>query len=383
MMSILHSIELPEDTDIDRQYRKKISPELEDDYKAGHFGSYDHRTIFYDIFFIPESGELVALGPPLLNLEKVLLPIQLWINHKKHTLRKNITYKEMVVFTAKTGYQSGPLNIKVEFNNGLFYTLSLDNKSSFLSSGRALFTIQKDNDPRWIKDWIDYYKETWSIDHVFIYDNNSSNQQQLINTFNNEKVTVVPWNYPYGIYRMTGNSYCQIGALNHFKQRFGKHCKIFNFDIDELLVCKDPSLQERINKENLLRFDSYMVPHDTSLRDNYSFVDYIKRETMPRNGAYKYIVNGNTADILNVHKTEPRGKVRNLLKKALPKKYRHASVEPVENAYFLHYMGITTNWKSGADEESIRTSGMESVNDARYTTDLSVKESFNSMLSDS
>ena len=43
----------------------------------------------------------------------------------------------------------------------------------------TLSTVQKNNKLKWIKDWIEYYKEVHGVDRVILYDNASEYQSTL------------------------------------------------------------------------------------------------------------------------------------------------------------------------------------------------------------
>lgn len=169
-----------------------------------------------------------------------------------------------------------------------------------------------------------------------------------------DNVHVIPWNFPHGIAWGAGNKFCQVGALNHFNRRFGRDAILFNFDIDELLVCKDSLVQQKINQGKTLRFDSFNLPFDPSLSQPYSFVDFKYKNKQPRKRAYKYTTRCEKNKMFNVHAVNDYGFLPKFIVKIIPEGLKSGPVVPVDKAYFLHHLGITTNWKAHYSDKLAR-----------------------------
>ena len=128
------------------------------------------------------------------------------------------------------------------------------NLSHRFAGRRVLHTLSKDNDVRWIIDWIRYYAGVHGADAVLIYDNASTRytaaelEAQLAATFPDIVVTVVHWPYKYGpqgglagavngIETPWDSDYCQAGSLQHARFRYLRSARsVLNVDIDELVV---------------------------------------------------------------------------------------------------------------------------------------------------
>jgi hypothetical protein len=336
----LNSVALPAGTTIERQLRRPIPDERNALFQTGQLGDYDYHTLLYDIFLKTDNKTITALGPPPLNLEQQLLPAHIKVNSHELPLTVLTCHKKLIILeaTSPAPLSSGTSAV-ICLANGQQKTITLS--ISTQPKGLSLVTVQKNNKLQWIRDWISYYRNEFGIQHVYIYDNNSDNQETLIETLSNS-ATVIPWNFPHGIKHRSGNKFCQVGALNHFKHRFGEDTIIFNFDIDELLVVRNPKIKRALFHGKMMRFNSYTVPFAATATPNYSFRDFSYREKAPRDSGSKYVMKGNLPGLMNVHHFNPAARFWHRLS---PGSWKRTPLVPPDDAYFLHYRGITTNWK--------------------------------------
>ncbi len=336
--SELNAIKLDADSGLRRDLRKPIAEKYIEHYKNGLLGEYDTATIFYDVFLSDDCRSVIALGPVLLNLKKVLLPVSLVVNNRVLPFKIKINYKKLLVLAARLpGKLSGgfPIDAELSFANGFRKIIRLHPPTPLY--GNALITLQKDNKIEWMKDWTAYYRSQFDIQHVVIYDNSSSNQAEVVAELEGI-AKVIPWPFPYGTMDRAGNMFAQVGMLNHFKLRYARSSLIFNFDVDELLVCKTEKARRAIHAAEKLRLNGFFVPQLLSGREDYGYTDFLKREATAQNSAYKYIVHSDIPGIMNVHYFHASPL---FLQRLLPKNFSRGPVLPVEDAYFLHYRGIT------------------------------------------
>lgn len=337
----LNSVVLPAGTSVKRQLRRPIPDEKKALYENGQLGAYDFYTLLYDVFLNTDNKTITAIGPPLLNLEKQLLPAYIEIDGHRLPLTVHTRHKKLIMLEAiSPAPLSSEASAVIYLANGQQQTITL--AASALLDGLSLVTVQKNNKPQWIKDWISYYRNEFGIQHVYIYDNNSEDQETLIETLS-DLATVIPWNFPHGTRHRSGNKFCQVGALNHFKHRFGQNTVIFNFDIDELLVCHNSGIKRALRHGKMMRFNNYYVPFSETANPDYSFKDFSYREKAPRDRAFKYVMKGNLPGIMNVHHFNPAARFWH---KLIPRSWQRPRPVPLSDAYFLHYQGIIMNWKT-------------------------------------
>ena len=133
----------------------------------------------------------------------------------------------------------------------------------------TLVTLQKDNDPLWIRDWCLYYHRAHGVERIALYDNGSSDRQAVEQSLSGLDAgldaVLIEWNFPYGDHR---NNYCQIGALNHCLHVFGGRSSYYlNFDVDEYLTNRTPLPLAEYLKKHLSRniaslsLDSVVIPN--------------------------------------------------------------------------------------------------------------------------
>ena len=338
--------------------------------------SYDARTVFFDVW--QDQHGLNAIGPPLLNLEHELgrMSIEIdghllrWRSSSALPFRFNGVSVEL---PAKSGNVD---SVTFKWASGITKTVIPSRWNVFEENTPTLMCIQKNNQSHWIRDWAKYYRITHGIEKVVIYDNGSDNHDELI-SIQDDSLTFIDWPFPYGPVNSHKNKFSQVGAINHFRMTSGRHTRVFCFDIDELLVLRDPNLLTKMNHLDVLYFNQYRVPHKDGLRQNYSFGDYYQRARSSKNTSKKMIYNAKRFRATTVHyafcyRSPALNKIllkmrkaENLLTNRYARRY-HVSISrlfnvlfnlinmfrgrersiPLKKGYFLHYSGITTGWKT-------------------------------------
>ena len=362
----LNTVTIPEDDNLRRQIRKPLPSQVRIDYEQGLLGEYDSRTIFYDVFVHenaylyrenfftrpPNCATIIAIGPALLNLEESLLPVTIDIGIHTLRMRKILCDRKMCIFTAelpKPWWYDSPKIAKINFANGFACEIQLRAPTPLV--GNTVVTMQKDNKIEWLKDWAAYYRSQSFIEHAVIYDNNSANQTEMTAELDGI-ATVIPWNFPFGILNRGDTRYVQTSALNHFKIRYLRKSMLFNFDIDELLVVKNERAFRLAMRRRTTRFNNYTVPYIPPSAADYSFADFTKRAAEPRNLGCKYMARSDLRSYCKPHVAALYEQINGafplstLAAKMYPKFIAHGKILPVEHAYFLHYAGITSNWRS-------------------------------------
>ncbi|WP_280565256.1 hypothetical protein, partial [Chromohalobacter sp. 48-RD10] len=225
----------------------------------------------------------------------------------------------------------------------------------FAASNRKVLTaISKDNDVAWVDDWIEFYKENYSVDDIFIYDNGSSNFDDLEAKVG-EKANIVKWNFPFGPTAKRFSSFAQPVALNHCLKRFARGGVLFNFDIDELLISSEESVMENVSLHGVVYFESHNVPYVNPGESDYSFRDFKYRYPERKKTARKFVCDADSMFLISPHNTWR--KKNYLLGSRLRRNKPDRLVD--ENSYFLHFLGITTNWQPGLQKlKEVSTEGL-------------------------
>jgi len=360
------------------------------DYSDGKFfddnlmSQYDNKTIFYDVFFNPDNQFLYAVGPPLLNLSKELSPIKLFVNKNeiKFSIFEDLTNRVAILNTESIQEIIKDENlVEIDFGRLFLWSCTIPNNTYISSAKLTLATMQKNNRIIWLRDWIKYYKKNFGIDRIILYDNNSSYQSML--EYELKDIIILKWNFKYGSAKHFIQNFPDYAYRNHCRLRFGNNNYGLYFDIDELLVLNNFNLLSLLHGKTVIYFDSYSVPFSKTINESYSFKDFHFRRKDNRIKSKKYIYKFNDVLVNNVHSCVTKSHMYlpgKYLLKLLDKVHtfilnissRFLSIKPLlsfmiapinfiyslygiydvplKEGYFLHYIGITTNWKyeSGA-----------------------------------
>ena len=345
---------------------------------------YDHKTIFYDVFFSADGKDLLCIGPPLLNFG---MPLAITCG------------KQALKFTVETPFYSVYLNFSLvrikaadcrqmqapSFNLHFRFadfevavSCSPQKVMPLAKKALTLATLQKDNEVQWLEDWCVWHSKAHNVERIIIYDNGSANFEEVYAKLSalDVELVFVHWPYPYGSVRSGPakwfNAYCQVGSLNHCRLFFGGSTEwCINLDVDEYLYCCGGwSLASSLNKPRLIPpavvfLDSYFVP--TMEKDDDHEIPrcfhFSLRNSKPRGGSgRKYIYRPDSVAVNHAHGILISKKGRlffDLLKRALRKVLtalpealklpRHfmAAEANVDEIFFYHFVGLNTGWKHG------------------------------------
>lgn len=340
---------------------------------------YDDETIFFDVFFDPTNTSLQAVGPPLLNLRSELLPLTLTINGTVYeTSIQAFSFRSFTHMQADLkGHKIKASNqVEIRFANGLHWQATIDRNAYASAAKLTIATQQKNNQIDWICDYVNYYRNAHGVDRVILYDNNSD--YDLAKHLPDD-VLLVRWPFKHGPIHSHGNKFGQVGSMTHTIYRFGNDGHCLNFDIDELLVMADGErFIDYLTQYALVRVNQHRVPYIQPSTRPYSFADFPLRErsvdlSMPKYG-FKFSEIGLSHwhdAVLRTHKRKYRvftfiSRAIGWLKSRVDAPQYDASTFfnwldaglrifgrmlrihytlPPEKGYFLHYKGITTQWK--------------------------------------
>ena len=370
---------------------------------------FDSTTIFYDVFVNGHTRKLHALGPLPLNLSKELFPLSIHVND--YPVNYRIDEIERLMFVESDvlpDTNSNQLSVKFEFKSfvesmGFNLSDSISWAQGYDEARLTISTLQKDNHFEWIEDWVKWHSRLHDVKRLILYDNGSSNRDELVlrlKNLNDEvKIIFVDWKFPYGV---EPYEYAQQGALNHARLLFpiqDSYC--INLDIDEYLVKPDGNrlidfLEQKLENPNMgaITFTQYMVPNIACSEPNelprvfhfpYRFrksgkpnKQPGKRSSWSRVGRMKYIYQFNRIGYNGTHRTiSEKNKtfserygishkfkfnlkkiMRDLFSKAIGNRFPRPKIDACHvsesELYFLHFLGLTTGWKKSALLEQLK-----------------------------
>ena len=397
------SICVPPDKDIARVVPKLSSLTKEEQKR------FDSKTIFYDVFFDKYAHKLRALGPRPLNLSSELFPLSIYVND--YPVKSRLDEIERLIFLESDTLPDvcgNQLFVKFEFKSfveSIELNLSDSNfwKQGYSEASLSISTLQKDNHFEWIEDWIKWHCRLYGVKRLLLYDNGSSNRDELVlrlkHLQDEVNIIFIDWDFPYGV---EPYEYAQQGALNHARLLFpiqDSYC--INLDIDEYLVKPDGSrliefLKHKMENPNMgaVTFTQYMVPNIACSEPNelprifhfsYRFRKSGKPQEQPskryswsRVARMKYIYQFNRIGYNGTHRTiSEKNKVfserysighkikfnlkkviRDLFSKVIGNRLPRPKIDACHVAenelYFLHFLGLTTGWKMSALLEKVK-----------------------------
>jgi hypothetical protein len=211
---------------------------------------FDGLTVFYDCFRTADGRGTIMLGPPLLNLERVVLRA-MYHAYGSSRLSRFLRLSRFSVsgYALYSQLRIGP-SWDAQLPPGLFRQDRLavqPNCSEMFRGRRVVLTLSRDNELQWIEDWARFFVGKHGADAVLFYDNGSTNYpldeiRKTINSISGVAVScVVDWPYKYGPIAIGhdhwDSNYCQPCAIEHAHHRFLAHAQaVVNCDIDEFPI---------------------------------------------------------------------------------------------------------------------------------------------------
>lgn len=198
-------IELPTNCDIVR-----VPPRAPEDQQREYLSRFDFHGVFSDVFLV--NGELVAVGPPYLNLLPFLERASFYYGETELEKLSEPRFRPLNR-TSNTTFQlptHGANSLEIEkfrvVIEGVEITCGVGrNYLSAFKGKNVLLTMNRDNDLINIVDWIDVNVRINEINAVLLYDNrsNSYSSETLLNEIcavqGVEVAIVVNWPHPYGV----------------------------------------------------------------------------------------------------------------------------------------------------------------------------------------
>ena len=278
--------------------------------QADYEEKFDALTVFYDCFRSIDGTSLVFIGPPLFNLEGVVVPLleRLVPPAPSNPERQSsLTRSDERMNSSQLWFRTDAAGIEIP--PGLFLQSRIDaqpNQSDLFLARRVLLTQSKNNELAWIHDWAHFFAHHHGCDAVLFYDNASTKYDAaavydaISSVPGIEVVVVVHWPFklgPPGSEPGRGqqdipwdSNYLQLGRLEHARNRFlGRAEAVVNADVDELVLTTDMTSVfdlVRRSETGYLRYPGYWIESATeSVGQDLRHVDFSYRSKVP-GGSY-------------------------------------------------------------------------------------------------
>jgi len=341
---------------------------------------YDFTAIFYEVSYSPDHGFFYAIGPLLLNFEALVLPMKARYSCDNKKTFTNLDCKlqpkwlgfgNSNILMDAPDLPTGKITLEIELANGFKKEFEIDNKPK-AHNRVVIATMQKDNNIKWIVDWLNYYRSLGVFDFR-IYDNGSNNVSDLVDAIRTEvpndvNVLVTHWPYPFGIHPLVGTLFSQRSIVLDSLYQSSTSDWFIHCDIDEYFM-----VDEKYSDiaDFLDTFDSHfgciqfscsnaMLMKDKSYPDEITIRDLVWRMKEIKN-KYKNACRPSATITAGVHFVH--------LDKGFDK------ISPTEpEALYLHALPLTTGWHS-----STRQRAYASTESGKFVKDRRVSDRMNTI----
>jgi hypothetical protein len=250
---------LPEDAG----YRRE--PARPANRRPGDFEAlFDARTVFYDCFRLTAT-QVMLIAPPLNRFAGVLDSLSITSLPTEGPCRYQAEQKFATGFAGRQTHTmcrvvvdvpESDISLSVQCRAGSTVLQIKPDSCTAFRGRRVLLTLSRNNDLRWICDWMRFHRDLHHADAVLLYDNGSTTYtaasllEAMKRVSGFKAIAVVEWPYKYGpqgIGRGTWDSaFCQDGALEDARWRFlADAYAVLSCDIDELVLSDAGSVFDR------------------------------------------------------------------------------------------------------------------------------------------
>ena len=213
---------------------------------------FETRALVYDTFWHADGKRILLVGPPPLNLEPQIRHARYLALPSRIPLRSNYHVSASVMLTELSGAPAGTTGVEMILDRERFELPLQPNSAAELAGRRVLFTMSKDNELAWIREWAHYHATIQGADAIVLFDNGSTRYETaeieatLRSVRGIKRAAVLSWPYRYGATDMAAipNPYyglfLQIASMSVVLRRYAARAHgLLNCDIDELPSAPD------------------------------------------------------------------------------------------------------------------------------------------------
>ncbi len=304
---------------------------------------YDSQTLIYDAIHCARSKQVRVFLPRTLNFRKLITAATFKIDgtpYVKLQWRK-WRHHELLVFNGVPKAEA--LSVSID---GKAFDIRINPVDPDLSDLTCLYTLSKDNDLDWIRNWVRFHVIHHGLEAIVIFDNGSKNytldalDTALRSVPGIKAVRIVNADLPHGplnkdCTNRSDAKFLQVAMLNLARDRFLSHAKSWlTLDVDELLL--SPTAESIFDAVDRSRWGHLTFPgiwHYPNEADATRYQNHrrIRPNDAPSPTKYALRPAGPFGDYaLQVH--------------SLERIHRKFSFAP-KRFWFMHCRGISTSWK--------------------------------------
>ncbi|HTJ58092.1 MAG TPA: hypothetical protein VL418_11065 [Devosiaceae bacterium] len=234
---------LPEDSALMRLPRGPGRPRQKD-FVVDKF---ETRALVYDAFWHADGRRILLVGPPPINLGRKIRKARYLALPSGAPLSRRYHVSASVMLTELVGAPPETTHVEMLLADERFELAVQPNSSAALAGARVLFTMSKDNDLAWIREWAHYHAVVQRADTVLLFDNGSSRYAPAeieatlhsVAGIRHAAVMSLPYRYGATDFAVLANPYyglfLQIASMSIALRRYGARAYgLLNCDVDEL-----------------------------------------------------------------------------------------------------------------------------------------------------
>jgi hypothetical protein len=337
--------------------------------------AFDARTLFYDCFRHADGARILLVGPPPLNLRPALKQATLRARPSGAPLKARFFASLSTMVTELRGAPADTTAIEIAMGGEIFVLAVQPNGSAALSGRKLLFSVNKDNELGWIREWATFHARVHGTDAVLVFDNGSTRYGTdeiaavLAEVPGLAQVGVASWPHSFGPIdpAVRANPYwarfLQIATMSVVLRRYGAAAYgLLDCDIDELAGTRSGrSIYDlaRASRGGLVAFRGIWIEAVGAGPRHRDFTRRLADAEAATSRPRKWALDPSRAWVrrLCVHPYWHWIAGRPFWAKTMP-----------EDALYWHFRAINTNWKQARTRPPVPTAELE--------TDLLLAASF-------
>lgn len=224
---------------------------------------FETRALLYDAFWHLDGKRILLVGPPPLNLGPQIRHARYLALPSRTPLHANFHASASVMLTELSGAPADTTGIELLIGPERLEFPVQANSSGQLAGRRVLFTMSKNNELAWIREWAHYHAAVQGADAVILFDNGSKRYElaeieatlRAVQGIRN--AAVISWPYRYGATDLAvlSNPYyglfLQIASMSVALRRYGGRAfGLLNCDIDELVATPEGTTAFNLARES-------------------------------------------------------------------------------------------------------------------------------------
>ena len=325
---------------------KRTPPRPENQRQPNYETLFDDSTLFYDVFDL--GGSMNLVGPPLLNLEELVTAGDFTgsAGQRYEADHLKLDRTSVVTLTSESGSGGEPI-----FMQSGGFSVSVPASKNYLhlfESRNVLVTKSKNNKLSWISDWVKFHVAEQGIDAVLIYDNASTEYGpadvlEAISQSGIKTAVVVHWPFKFGPQGGSwsglknapwDSDFCEYGIMEHARRRFLERAAgVLNADIDELVMTDGENTVFQTLRDlkcGAISFTGRWIETAGRQGSSESYSDYSHFDTRRAPTTAKWAISPRDIPEATQWKTHMVAGIR---------------MEKVTTTRQRHFMGISSDWK--------------------------------------